>query len=106
MSGSRLPKGGDIYSPEGQSTVVGSQQGHFWSGSQQGHSGSRSQQGHVGEDANQQRQGCHQFQYFFIKFGQLFLHVFFLIYEILYILMQRLKMFELVVKKTQGSALH
>ena len=65
MSGSRLREGGDIYSPEGQSTAAGSKQGHFGSGSQQGRSRSGSQQGHVGEDANQQRQGCHQFQYFF-----------------------------------------
>ena len=95
MSGSRLREGGDIYSPEGQSTTVGSQQGHYGSGSQQchsgsgsqhRHSGSSSQQGYVGEeDVNQQHQGCHQFQYFFIKFVQLFLHVFFLIYEIIYI---------------------
>ena len=56
MSGSRLHERGDIYSPEGQSMVFGSQQGP---------SGSGSQQGHVGEDANQQRQGCHKFQYFF-----------------------------------------
>ena len=102
MSGSRLREGGDIYSPEGQSMTVGSQQGHCGSGSQQRHSGSGSQQGHVGEDFNQQHQGCHQFQYFFIKFVQIFLHVFFLIYEILYVLMQRPKMFELVVKIDAG----
>ena len=42
MSGSRLHEGGDIYSPEGQSTATGSQHGHFGSGSQQGHSGSGS----------------------------------------------------------------
>ena len=48
MSGSRLREGGDIYSPEGQSTTAGSQKGHFGSGSQQGHFGSGSQQGHVG----------------------------------------------------------
>ena len=65
MSGSRLCEGGDIYSPKGQSTAAGSQQGHFGSGSQQGRSGSGSQHGHVGEDANQQCQGCHQFQYLF-----------------------------------------
>ena len=47
MSGSRLHERGDIYSPEGQSTAAGSQQGH------------------AGEDSNQQRQVCHQFQYFF-----------------------------------------
>ena len=34
MSGSRLREGGDIYSPEGQSTAAGSQQGHFGSSSQ------------------------------------------------------------------------
>jgi len=39
MSGSRLREGGDIYSPEGQSTAAGSQQGHCGSGSQQHHSG-------------------------------------------------------------------
>ena len=104
MSGSRLHEGGDIYSPEGQqSMAAGSQQGHCGSGSQQHHSGAGSQQGHVGDDVNQQHQGCHQFQYFFIKFVQLFLHVFFLIYEIIYILMQRLKMFEPVVKKDAGQ---
>jgi hypothetical protein len=102
--GSRLREGGDIYSPEGQqSTAAGSQQGHCGSGSQQHHSGAGSQQGHVGDDVNQQHQGCHQFQYFFIKFLQLFLHMFFLIYEIIYILMQRLKMFEPVVKKDAGQ---
>ena len=79
MSGSRLREGGDIYSPEGQSTAAGSQQGHCGSGSQQHHSGVGSQQGHVGDDVNQQHQGCHQFQYFFFKFVQLFLHVYFLI---------------------------
>ena len=42
MSGSRLREGGDIYSPEGQSMTVGSQQGHCGSGSQQRHSGSGS----------------------------------------------------------------
>ena len=87
MSGSRLQEGGDIYSPEGQSTAASSQQGHCGCGSQQRHSRVGSQQGHVGEDVNQQHQGCHQFQYFFIKFVQIFLHVFFLIYEILYMLM-------------------
>ena len=66
MSGSRLCEGGDIYFPEGQSTAAGagSQQGCFGSGSQQGHSGSQVQF-HGGEDANQPRQGFHQFQYFF-----------------------------------------
>ena len=68
MSGSKLWEGGDIYSPEGQSMAAGSQEGHYGSGSQQRHSGSGSQQRHVGEDVNQQHQGCHQFQYFFIKF--------------------------------------
>ena len=68
MSGSRLWEGGDIYSSEGQSTAASSQQGDCGSGSQQRHSGASSQQGHVGEDVNQQHQGCHQFQYFFIKF--------------------------------------
>ena len=120
--GSMVPEGGDIYSPEGQQSMAagsqqgrcgsgsqqhhsgaGSQQGRCGSGSQQHHSGAGSQQGHVGDDVNQQHQGCHQFQYFFIKFVQLFLHVFFLIYEILYILMQRLKMFEPVVKKDAGQ---
>ena len=43
------------------------------------------------------------FNMFFIKFVQLFLHVFFLIYEILYILMQRPKMFKLVVKIDAGQ---
>ena len=43
MSGSRLCEGGDIYSPESQSTTIGSQQGHFGSGSQQARSGSGSQ---------------------------------------------------------------
>ena len=101
---SRVREGGDIYSPEGQqSTAAGSQQGHCGSGSQQHHSGVGSQQGQVGDDVNQQHQGCHQFQYFFIKFVRPFLHVFFLIYEILYILMQRLKMFEPVVKKNAGQ---
>ena len=56
MSGSRLHEGGDIYSPQGQSTTGGA-------GSQQGHSGSQQFQG--GEDANQPHRGCHQFQYFF-----------------------------------------
>ena len=86
MSGSRLCEGGDIYSPEGQSTATGSQQDHFGFGSQQRHSGSSYQQGHVGEDANQQHQGCHQFQYFFIKFVQLFFtHVFSNIRNYIYI---------------------
>ena len=39
MSGSMLREGGDIYSPEGQSTAAGSQQAHYGSGSQQRHSG-------------------------------------------------------------------
>ena len=56
MSGSKLREGCDIYSPRGQSMAGGA-------GSQQGHS--RSQQFHGAEDANQPRQGCHQFQYFF-----------------------------------------
>lgn len=57
MSGSRLREGGDIYSPEGQSTATSSQQGHCGSGSQQCHYGVGSQQGHVGDDVNQQHQG-------------------------------------------------
>ena len=39
----------------------------------------------------------------FIKYVQIFLHVFFLIYEIIYILMQRPKMFQLVVKIDTGQ---
>ena len=42
------------------------------------------------------------FNIFFIEFVQIFLHVFFLIYENLYILMQRPKMFQLMVKIDAG----
>ena len=50
MSGSRLRKCGDIYSPEGQSMAggAGSQQGHSGFGSQQGRSRFGSQQGRSG----------------------------------------------------------
>ena len=43
------------------------------------------------------------FNIFFITFVQRFLHVFFLIYEFFYILMQRSKMFQLVVKIDAGQ---
>ena len=56
ISGIRMREGGDIYSPGGQSTAGGA-------GSQQGRASSQQFQG--GEDANQPRQGFHQFQYFF-----------------------------------------
>ena len=42
------------------------------------------------------------FNIFFVEFVQIFLHVFFLIYKILYILMQRLKMFQILVKIDAG----
>ena len=66
ISASILREGGDIYSPRDPSM-----DGRV--GSQQGCSGS------------QPHRGGHQFEYFFIQFVQICLHVFFLIYKILYI---------------------
>ena len=43
------------------------------------------------------------FNIFFIEFVQICLHVFFLICKILYILMQRLKMFQILVKIDAGQ---